>query len=150
MEIERKFLVSDKGFITEATSCRQITQAYLVADGTRTVRIRISDDRAWITIKGKSNDSGLSRPEYEYEIPLKEANEMLQLCLPGYIQKKRYVIPYMGHIWEVDVFEGLHSGLILAEVELEDEKEDVPLPEWIGKEVTGDKRYYNSFIAGIQ
>ena len=150
MEIERKFLVRNDDFKAQAVKVRHITQGYLVADGVRTVRIRLCEEDACITVKGKTQAGGFSRHEYEYPLPLEDAKEMLSLCLPGYIRKTRYCIPYEGHMWEVDVFEGLHHGLVIAEVELQREDEDVALPDWIDHEVTGDKRYYNSFIAGIQ
>ncbi|ERJ68965.1 CYTH domain-containing protein [Porphyromonas gingivalis] len=150
MEIERKFLVLNDDFKAKATAVHSIIQAYLVADERCTVRIRLCNDEAYLTIKGKTNEGGLSRSEYEYPVPFEEAKEMLTLCLPGYIMKQRYCVPHKGHVWEVDVFEGRHKGLVIAEVELATEDESIELPDWIGNEVTGNRRYYNSFIAGIQ
>lgn len=148
MEIERKFLVKGD-FKSLAQGHTHIVQGYLCRDSGRTVRIRLRDEKAFITIKGASSCDGLSRFEWEQEISPESAKEMLQLCLPGVIDKYRYIIPFSNHIFEVDEFFGENKGLILAEVELqEDEKYSaIPLPSFIGEEVTGDLRYYNSQLS---
>ncbi len=142
LEIERKFLVSGDGWRVLATGT-PYCQGYLAAEPTRTVRVRIAGDQGYLTIKGLGD--GLSRPEYEYAIPLTDAQEMLhRLCLPPLIEKVRYKIAWQGLIWEVDEFAGENQGLILAEVELEHPDQAIELPPWIGQEVTGDPRYYNA------
>ena len=145
MEIERKFLVKGE-YKSQAVRSFRIVQGYLSSVSGRTVRIRIRDDKGYLTIKGKSNESGLSRYEWEKEIPLNEAEELLLLCEPGAIDKTRYEIPIGNHIFEVDEFYGDNSGLIIAEVELGSEDESYLTPEWLGKEVTGERRYYNSCL----
>ncbi|WP_405378308.1 CYTH domain-containing protein [Nonlabens sp. Asnod3-A02] len=145
-EIERKFLLKNTDFLKEKTG-KRITQGYLTTDKERTVRVRIKGEKAFLTIKGKSNDSGLSRYEWEKEIDLEEAQQLLLLCLPGVIDKTRYEIPIETHTWEIDIFHGENNGLTLAEIELQSETESFSKPEWIDKEVTGDKRYYNSYIS---
>ena len=144
-EIERKFLVKGE-YKSQAVQSFRIVQAYLSSVTDRTVRIRIKGEKAYITIKGKSNESGVSRYEWEKEIPVNEAEELLLLCEPGAIDKTRYEIPVGKHIFEVDEFYGDNSGLTLAEVELKDEAESFIRPEWLGEEVTGDRRYYNSCL----
>ena len=144
-EIERKFLVKGE-YKSQAVRSFRIVQAYLSSVTDRTVRIRIKGEKAYITIKGKSNESGVSRYEWEKEIPVNEAEELLLLCEPGAIDKTRYEIPVGKHIFEVDEFYGDNSGLTLAEVELKDEAESFVKPEWLGEEVTGDRRYYNSCL----
>lgn len=146
-EIERKFLVKNMDFIKEAKSKHFIVQAFLNRHPERTVRIRIKDDSAFLTIKGQSNLEGTTRKEWEYEIPSQEAKEMLKICESGAVEKWRYLIPMEVHTFEVDIFEGKNKGLILAEVELKSEQEDFPKPDWLGKEVTGDKAYYNSQLS---
>ncbi|MDD3079023.1 MAG: CYTH domain-containing protein [Paludibacter sp.] len=145
-EIERKFLIKSeyKDYIKKEY---QIAQGYLSSVPERTVRIRIKQDKAYITIKGESSDNGLSRFEWEKEIPVSDAQILLKLCEVGVIEKTRYEIDFAGKTFEVDEFHGENEGLILAELELTDENESVNLPDWIGKEVTGDKRYYNSYIS---
>ena len=143
MEIEHKYLVSGE-FKHLASEVTHIVQGYISDEPERTVRIRVRNDQAFITIKGKSSASGLSRYEWEKEIPLTEAQELLALCLPGTIDKHRYLINYEGHTWEVDEFHGVLEGLVLAELEVETEDTQFSLPPFIGREVTGDKRYYNS------
>ena len=145
MEIERKFLVKGEYKIHAVRSFR-IVQGYLSSVTGRTVRIRIKGDKGYITVKGKSNESGMSRYEWEKEIPLNEAEELLLLCEPGAIDKTRYEIPAGNHIYEVDEFYGDNQGLTLAEIELASEDEPYVKPEWLGKEVTGDRRYYNSCL----
>ena len=115
-------------------------------DPKRNVRVRIKGDQAFLTIKGMSNESGLSRFEWEKEIDVKEVEELLKLCLPGVIDKTRYEIQVGKHTFEVDIFEGENKGLIIAEVELQSEDEAFEKPEWLGDEVTGDVRYYNSHL----
>lgn len=150
IEIERKFLVTSNGFMTQAITKEVIKQGYLTKDPHRTVRVRIKNQLAFITIKGISSASGMSRFEWEKEIPLKEGQALMNLCLPTVIEKIRYVIPWGKWSIEVDVFEGVHQGLILAEIELPSEDSSVALPDWIGKEVTGDRIYYNSYLSSIE
>ena len=144
-EIERKFLVKGE-YKTHAMRSSRIVQGYLSSVTGRTVRIRIRGEKGYITGKGKSNESGLSRYEWEKEIPLNEAEELLLLCEPGAIEKTRYEIQAGKHIFEVDEFYGDNEGLTLAEIELESEDESYEKPEWLGEEVTGDRRYYNSSL----
>ena len=148
-EIERKFLVSSDAFKVQSTESHEITQAYLCKEPAKTIRIRIRDSRAFLTIKSAQLRQGLAKFEWEKEIDLADAREMLAICLPGEIHKTRYIIPapaYNGQkrCWEVDVFHDRLDGLILAEIELGDEHEPVSLPDWIGDEVTGNPRYYNA------
>jgi adenylate cyclase len=145
MEIERKFLVKGE-YKSQAVRSFRIMQGYLSSATGRTVRIRTKGDKGFITIKGKSNESGLSRYEWEKEIPVNEAEELLLLCEPGAIDKTRYEIPVGKHTFEVDEFYGDNAGLTLAEVELNSENENYTKPEWLGEEVTGDSRYYNSSL----
>ncbi|MDO5570319.1 MAG: CYTH domain-containing protein [Bacteroidales bacterium] len=141
-EIERKFLVKDDSF-EQLANPLYFHQGYLSSDIERTVRVRVEGTKAVITIKGRN--SGMTRDEYEYEIPLYDAYEMLgNLCIKPTIQKFRYEIEYMGHIWQVDKFEGFNKGLVVAEIELSSENESFEKPEWIGEEVTGNPLYYNS------
>jgi CYTH domain-containing protein len=146
IEIERKFLLKSASFIGDIAGNR-ITQGYLTTDPNRTVRLRIQGDAGTVTIKGKSNKSGLSRYEWEKEIPVVEAQALLEIALPGIIDKTRYVINFKGFNYEVDVFHGANKGLLLAELELEDELQPFLKPDWLGDEVTGDKRYYNSYLS---
>jgi CYTH domain-containing protein len=143
-EIERKFLVAGE-FIELARSSMHMVQGY-IATGHRTVRVRIGDNRAWLTIKGPSIDGGLSRFEWEKEIEAAEAFELLRLSEGAAIEKRRYFIDYEGHTFEVDEFKGANEGLIVAEVELSTADEAVALPSWIGDEVTGERCFYNSFL----
>ena len=140
-EIERKFLTTSDGWQRDAIGIPYV-QGYISRGTGRTVRIRIAGDKAFLTIKGAV--SGISRAEFEYPIPLDDARELLRLCEGPIIKKKRFHIPFQGHLWEVDLFEGENSGLIVAEVELSHSDENVSLPPWVGREVTGDPRYYNS------
>lgn len=146
-EIERKFLLASQDFKNEASSKVRIVQGYLNSDPERTVRVRIKGEKAFLTIKGKSNESGLSRFEWEKEIPVNEAEALLKLCEPGVIEKIRYEIRAGKHIFEVDEFFGENEGLFLAEVELNSEDEKFERPDWIGVEVTGSKEYYNSYLS---
>jgi len=143
-EIERKFLVTSDACREGAVGTR-IAQGYLSMDPDRTVRVRIAGEKSWLTIKGRS--AGISRAEFEYEIPLEEARDLLAMCLPSVIDKTRYGIRFSGHLWEVDVFHGAHEGLVLAEVELDDASTSPPLPPWVGREVSNDPRYFNANLA---
>ncbi len=146
-EIERKFLVPSTEFLSESIQSNRIVQGYLNSNPERTVRIRIKGTQGFITIKGKGNKSGTIRFEWEKEIEVTEAEQLLLLCEDGVIDKVRYEIPFGKHLYEVDVFEGDNKGLIIAEIELEDENESFEKPNWLGKEVTGDDRYYNASIS---
>ena len=143
-EIERKFLVLDDSFKHEAFSKSHIVQGYICSERGRTVRVRIRDDRAYLTIKGPSENGGLSRYEFEREIPLEDGRQMMQLCEPGIIDKTRWLVKSGNHTFEVDEFHGANERLVVAEVELANEDEPFKKPHFIGKEVTGDRRYYNS------
>lgn len=143
-EIERKYMVVGE-YKHLAHSSIRLTQGY-IASGRRTVRVRISDQRAWLTIKGPSHDGGLSRFEWEKEIEPHEAMQLLTLAEGALIDKCRYLVEYEGHTFEVDEFYGENDGLVIAEVELSSTDEEVALPSWIGREVTGEKRYYNSHL----
>ncbi len=144
-EIERKFLVSGD-FSKEVCSSQRIVQGYICSQPGRTVRVRIRGEKGYLTIKGPSDVKGLSRYEFEQEIPLSDAEQLLQLCEPGAIDKVRHLVQVGAHTWEVDVFAGANEGLVLAEIELASEDEPFELPDWIGKEVSGDRRYYNSML----
>ena len=145
IEIERKFLVKGD-FYPFVNKKERIIQGYFCASFERTVRLRIKEESAFITIKGPSSKGGFSRAEFEYEIPLIDAIEMMKLC-QSIIEKERYYIPEGKHTFEVDVFHGAHEGLIIAELELSSEDEPFNRPDWLGEEVTGDKRYYNSYLS---
>jgi len=145
-EIERKYLVTGE-FRHLATSQTKISQGYLSADPQRTVRIRISNGKGYITVKGQNEGDSISHFEWEKEISDVEANLLLKQCLPGVIEKTRFIIPHGNLKIEVDEFEGENAGLILAEIELKSENQHIELPFWIGQEVTGDKRYYNSYLS---
>ena len=147
-EIERKFLV-DGDFKQEAYDAIRITQGYLSSVPQRVVRVRVKGENGYLTIKGEAGASGVSRFEWEKEISLEEAKVLLKLAEPGIIDKTRYLIKNTDgrHIWEVDVFHGENEGLVIAEIELSDENDPFDKPEWLGKEVTGDKRYYNSYLS---
>jgi CYTH domain-containing protein len=147
LEIERKFLVRDNSYKSLATSCSHIAQGYLSSIRC-TVRVRIRDDKGYLTIKGPSDKAGLSRYEWEKEIDLHDAEDLMQLCEPGVIDKVRYLVPSGNHTFEVDEFFGENQGLVLAEVELSSEDEAFEKPAFIGQEVTGDRRYYNSHLRG--
>ena len=143
-EIERKFLVTDTSYRELATSSSHIVQGYICSDKGRTVRIRIRNDKGYLTIKGGSNAAGLSRYEWEQEIDVADAHDLLKLCEPGIIDKVRYLVPSGNHVFEVDEFAGENQGLVIAEVELAAEDEPYTKPAFIGQEVTGNRRYYNS------
>lgn len=146
-EIERKFLVTSTEFLSESKKSNRIVQGYLNSNPERTVRVRIKGTQGFITIKGKGNESGTTRFEWEKEIEVTEAKQLLLLCEDGVIDKVRYEIPFGKHLYEVDVFEGDNKGLIIAEIELEDENESFEKPNWLGEEVTGDDRYYNASLS---
>lgn len=147
VEIERKFLVKSHTFKSEAFQKEKISQGYLNSNPERTVRVRTKGEKAFITIKGKSNASGLSRFEWEKEIPVPEAEELLKLCEPEIIEKQRYQVKCGEHIFEIDEFKGANEGLVIAEVELASEDSKYEKPVWLGEEVTGDIRYYNSYLS---
>jgi len=145
-EIEKKFLVISDSFKNEAFKSTRITQGYLSSIPERTVRIRVKGDKGFITIKGIGNDSGASRYEWEKEIPAVEVMELMKIAEPGIIDKTRFQVKKGDHTFEVDEFYGENEGLVVAEVELASEEEAFEKPEWLGKEVTGDVKYYNSML----
>ncbi len=147
IEIERKFLVRSESFKKEAFAQNRIAQGYLSSVPERTVRVRIKENNGFLTIKGASNETGLSRFEWEKEIPVEEAAALLKLCEKGVIDKIRFEVKIGNHIFEVDEFYGENEGLIIAEVELKSETEAFEKPVWLGKEVTNDIRYYNSYLS---
>ena len=147
IEIERKFLVTSATFKEVAQKATRITQGYLSTDPERTVRVRIKGEKGFLTIKGKSNDSGTTRIEVEEEITVDKAEILLKLCLPGAIDKTRYEYAINKHVWEIDEFYGDNEGLTIAEIELNSEGESFKKPLWIAEEVTGDKKYYNSQLS---
>lgn len=144
LEIERKYLVLDSSYKHEAFSSSHILQGYICSERGRSVRIRIRDEHAYLTIKGPSLDGGLSRYEFEQEIPIDDAQKLMTLCEPGIIDKTRWLVRSGDHIFEVDEFHADNDGLVVAEVELSDPTETPLLPHFVGQEVTGDRRYYNS------
>ena len=147
VEIERKFLVKNEKFKEESFQKKYIKQGFLNSDKNRVVRIRISDDKAFITVKGKSNKEGTTRFEWEKEILKEEAEELLLLCEPSLIEKTRYLVKKGKHIFEIDEFYGDNNGLIVAEIELNSENEKFDKPSWLDKEVTGELEYYNSILS---
>lgn len=147
IEIERKFLVTSDDYKNEAFAATVIKQGYLNSNPERTVRVRIKGDEGYLTIKGKSNEAGTMRMEWETEIPTADAEQLLPLCEQSIIDKKRHKIKCGNHTFEVDEFYGDNVGLVIAEIELLHEDEPFEKPEWLGVEVTGDKRYYNSYIS---
>ena len=146
-EIERKFLVTSEDFKTLAFTQNRIVQGYLNSNPERTVRVRIKGTKGFLTIKGKGNETGTTRLEWEKEITVPEAELLLPLCEKGVIDKTRYEVNVGKHVYEVDVFSGENDGLIMAEIELSSEDEIFEKPEWLGKEVTGDIRYYNAYLS---
>ena len=142
LEIERKFIVNDDSFRQIAYKSISIRQGYLSRIPERTIRVRTIDDKGFLTIKGKN--IGIVRNEFEYEIPLADALEILTMCVPPILEKTRYLIKYDNLTWEVDEFHGARQGLIMAEVELSKKDTEITLPPFIGKEVTGNPEYYNS------
>ena len=145
-EIERKFLVTDTSYREQAYASSRIKQGYISSSPENTVRVRIRDDKGYLTIKGISSESGLSRYEWEKEITLEEAEELMQLCKPGKIDKIRFLVQSKNHVFEVDEFYGENEGLVMAEVELGAEDESYEKPSFIGREVTGNPAYYNSSL----
>ncbi len=144
-EIERKFLVAGD-YKELAASSSEVAQGYICAGGGGTVRVRIRSGRGYLTIKGPSADGGVSRYEWEKELPLAEARELMRLCVPGGIEKTRWLVPWGGHTFEVDEFHGLNEGLVVAEVELRDAGEAFARAPFLGREVTGDVRFYNTSL----
>jgi adenylate cyclase len=147
IEIERKFLVTSEHFKDEACRRYEIKQGFLNSHKNRTVRIRVLEAEGYLTIKGKSSDNGLSRYEWETRLTKDEAEILLTFCEDSIIEKERYEIKAGDHLFEVDVFHGQNEGLIVAEVELASVTENFERPEWLGKEVTGDIRYYNARLS---
>ncbi len=146
-EIERKFLVKNNDFKDECFKKYRITQGFLSKVPERTIRVRLCDNQGFITIKGIGNKTGVSRFEWEREISASEAKELLEICEPGIIDKTRYNIKSGKHTFEVDVFHKENKGLIIAEIELSSEEEKFQKPQWLGQEVTGKTKYYNSMLA---
>lgn len=145
VEIERKFLVVGE-FKDKAYACSHIEQGYISSGNGRTVRVRIREDKGFLTIKGPSDEAGLARFEWEKEIPVDEAIQLMNICMPGRIIKDRYLVHNGKHTIEVDEFFGENQGLVMAEIELESEDEEYLRPDFLGKEVTGDRKYYNSHL----
>ena len=146
IEIERKFLVTSEEFKKVALAKYRIAQGYLNTNPKRTVRVRIKGNKSFITVKGMGSDSGMSRFEWEKEIPVDEAKQLLLLCENGVIDKTRFEVKSGQHLFEVDEFYGDNDGLILAEIELQSETELFEIPSWLGKEVTNDERFYNAYL----
>lgn len=144
-EIERKFLVTGD-FSRDVIGAGRIVQGYICSRPGRTVRVRIRGEEGFLTIKGPSDERGLSRYEFEQRIPLADAEELLKLCEPGVIDKVRHLVRLGKHVWEIDVFHGANEGLVMAEIELASEDEFFEKPAWLGPEVSGDRRYYNSML----
>ncbi|OIV40821.1 CYTH domain-containing protein [Flavobacterium johnsoniae] len=147
LEIERKFLVKSADFKEQAFAKNKIAQGYLSSIPERTVRVRVKGDKAFLTIKGIGHQGGMTRFEWENQIPLDEAAELLKLCEKGKIEKTRYEIKLGNHVYEVDEFYGENEGLIMAEIELQSETESFEKPDWLGREVTNDERYYNAYLS---
>ena len=145
IEIERKFLVCGE-YKSKAYSHSHIEQGYFDSAPGRTIRVRIRDDKAYLTIKGPSNQAGLARYEFETEVSLEDGRQLMALCRPGRIDKTRWLIKNGKHTIEVDEFHGDNDGLVMAEIELGSEDEEYEKPDFLGKEVTGDRRYYNSHL----
>lgn len=146
-ETERKFLVRNDSYKQQAYIQKRITQGYLSSVPERTVRVRTKGDQGFLTIKGKSNESGTSRMEWEKEISVADAEQLLALCEKGVIDKIRHEVKVGNHVYEVDEFFGDNAGLVVAEIELADENEEFTKPEWLGEEVTGTERYYNAYLS---
>lgn len=147
IEIERKFLVKSNAYKEESFKASRITQGFLNTDKNRTIRVRVKGDKGYLTVKGNSTSNGLSRFEWEKEISKIDAESLLQLCEKGIIDKIRYHVKTDNHIFEVDEFLAENEGLIIAEIELNHENEIFQKPNWLGKEVTGDIKYYNSKLS---
>ena len=146
IETERKFLVLNDDYKAQAVKSYRIRQGYIAHDSGRTVRVRIRDDKGFLTIKGPSIVLG-SRPEWEKEISLQEAEDLFPLCKPGSVDKTRWIVPAGERCFEVDEFHGENAGLVMAEIELGSPDEPFASPSWLGEEVTDDKRYYNGYLA---
>ena len=146
IETEKKFLVKDDGYKAQAVESHRIRQGYIAHDMGRSVRVRILDDKGILTVKGPFIGVG-SRPEWEKEISLKEAEELFLICKPGSIDKTRWIVPAGERKFEVDEFHGENEGLVMAEIELESQDEAFERPSWLGEEVTGDPRFYNGYLA---
>lgn len=144
VEIERRFLVERMPAL-DAQRSRAITQGYLRADEHASVRVRLTDDRAWLTVKGSLR--GLTRSEFEYPIPVDDAQEMLKLAVGHTIRKRRYILHEHGRVWELDVFDAPNEGLVIAEVELPSEQTELVLPSWVGREISGESRYLNASLS---
>ncbi len=142
LEIEYKYLVKNDSFRGLSRESLRISQGYLSKDPERTVRVRIKGDRGFLTIKGKN--TGAIRKEFEYEIPIEDAEQLLNMCIPPILEKIRHIVPYEGHTWEVDEFFGSHAGLVTAEIELSTPDEEYAIPSFVGENVTGNPAYYNS------
>jgi adenylate cyclase len=147
LEIERKFLITSDTFKEESFTQNRIKQGYLSSVPERTVRVRLKGNKGFLTIKGISNESGMSRFEWEKEISIDEAEKLLLLCESGVIDKTRFEVKTGSHIIEIDEFYGENQGLIMAEIELKSETESFEKPIWLGEEVTNDKRYYNAYLS---
>lgn len=147
IEIERKFLVKSDAFINQATTIQEIRQGYISKDPARSVRIRIIGDKGWLTIKGPTDPTGIERFEFEESLSGVDARHLFKLCLPGAIHKTRYLATSGNLTFEVDIFHGENAGLTVAELELPTRDTPFEKPDWLGKEVTGDKRYYNAYLS---
>jgi len=147
IEIERKYLVKSDAYKEEATSIKRIVQGFLNTHPNRTVRVRIKGNNGFLTIKGISNEAGTSRFEWEQGIKVSEAEALLKICEETIIEKTRYEIPVGAHMFEVDEFQGKNEGLVIAEIELENENDPFERPIWLGEEVTGQLKYYNSLLS---
>lgn len=147
LEIERKFLVTSEDYKKQATSKTRITQGFLNTHPERTVRVRIKGDKAYLTVKGKGNNTGTTRFEWEKEISIGDAIHLIDLCEPIILEKTRFEIPFGSHIYEVDEFFRDNEGLVVAEIELQHEDEAFEKPDWLGDEVTGNNKYYNSQLS---
>jgi len=147
IEIERKFLIKSDAYKKEATSIKRIVQGFLNTHPNRTVRVRIKGNNGFLTIKGISNEAGTSRFEWEQEIDVSEAEALLKICEETVIEKTRYEIPKGSYMFEVDEFQGENIGLVIAEIELENENDPFEHPKWLGEEVTGQVKYYNSLLS---
>lgn len=146
IETERKFLVTGDGYKAEAMEKHRIRQGYIAHDEGRSVRVRIRDGKGILTVKGPFIGLG-ARPEWEKELTMQEAEDLFRLCKPGSVDKTRWIVPAGERFFEVDEFHGENEGLVMAEIELADADESFPKPSWLGEEVTGDKRYYNGYLA---
>lgn len=147
LEVERKFLVTSGAYKNEAKTKTRIVQGFLNTDPERTVRVRIKGEQGFLTVKGKGNDTGTTRFEWEKEISFSDATDLIDICETVILEKIRYEIPIGKHVFEVDEFLGENKGLVIAEVELQHEDETFEKPNWLGEEVTGDVKYYNSQLS---